>query len=805
MKIPLSWLKDYVNINIGERLDIKQFADIMTQSGSKVEAIEHLGREITNVVVGRIDKILPHPNADKLVITQIDIGEAEHKQIVTGATNLTEGDYIPVALHGAQLAGGSVIKKGKIRGEASDGMLCSIEELGYTRADYPEAPEDGIYIFGEPQPLGADARPILGLLDTVLEFELTSNRPDCYSVIGLAREAAAALNYELRITNYELRPVEGTAAAADAAISVEVRDSLLCPRYIGRVVRNVRIGTSPQWMRRRLIAAGLRPVNNIVDITNYVMLEYGQPMHAFDIRAVDGRIVVRTASDGEKIITLDGAERVLDGQMLVIADENKAIGIAGVMGGEGSKINDDTTTILLESANFCGDNIRQTSKKLGLRTDSSSRYEKGLDPNLAEICINRACQLIAELGAGEIAGEMTDVYPTPLLPHKVPFATEQINNLLGLNLTCQEIDDILARLDITVADDHAIIPTYRNDIQIWQDLAEEVGRLYGYDNIPTVVAASSNVGKPSHAQIMEDKLTEIAIALGYSQTLTYAFESPKVFDKLLMPEGSILRNAVRITNPLGEDTGIMRTTMLNSILTSLSTNYAKRNDEVMLFEIANVYRPKPAVDNTSELPTEGRNLVMGYYGNKGFFHLKGALEAIAAAFGVPMNGFRAVDTLPFFHPGQCGRLFANIDGNEVALATCGRIHPTVTANYDIGKPAYVLAIYLEQFFAVAQIDKSYTPMPRFPEVYRDIALVVPKGVTNGELTAAINAGGDKYLKHVGLFDVYEGANLPDGTKSLAYNLAFQAVDRTLTDEEITKAMSKILRTLETDFDAKLRG
>ncbi|MCL2375784.1 MAG: phenylalanine--tRNA ligase subunit beta [Defluviitaleaceae bacterium] len=792
MKVPISWLKDYVEISC----DTATLADKMTMSGSKVEAIEHLGADITGVVVGKIAKIAPHPNADKLVITTVDVGVTEPVQIVTGATNLTEGDYIPVALHGANLADGLKIKKGKIRGEVSEGMLCSIEEMGSTRADYPEAPEDGIYIFAEPQPLGADARPILGLLDDVLEFEITSNRPDCFSVIGLAREASATLNVELGMMNYELKE-EGSGVARHL-IDVEIANAELCPRYIARIVQNVKIGPSPQWLRRRLIACGLRPVNNIVDITNYVMLEYGQPMHAFDIGAIEGHIIVRNAEEGEKITTLDGEERTLDADMLVIADTKKAVGIAGVMGGEFSKITDDTTTILFESANFSGPNIRQTAKRLGVRTDSSAKYEKGLDPNLALLCVNRACALVEELACGDVVPEMVDRYPNPRTKGEVPFTTEQINTHLGLNLTCAEMDDIFARLGITVENNVATVPTYRHDLQIWQDLSEEVARLYGYDNIPTVVASSSNVGKKSDTQMMEDALVDIMVTQGYCQALTYAFESPKVFDKLQFEADSPLRNAVRITNPLGEDTSIMRTTMLNSMLTSLGANYAKRNNEAALFELAKIYHP---VESPTDLPDEKKILMIGYYGDAGFFHVKGLVEAVAERFGIAQQHFAAEKSLPFFHPGRCGQLFAN----EELLATFGQVHPAVAEAYEIGREAYLAYFYVDTLFAHANMAITYAPLARYPEISRDIAIVVENRIINGDLMAIIKKNGGKYLRSLTLFDVYEGKNVPEDTKSMAYSLVFRADDRTLTDEEIAKTMTKIVTALQDAYGAQLRG
>ena len=787
MKIPISWLKDYVDIDC----DVKTLAAKMTMSGSKVEVIEHLGEDITGVVVGRIVKIWPHPNADKLVVTSINIGGENHVQIVTGATNIAEGDYVPVALHGANLANGLKIKKGKIRGELSDGMLCSIEELGYSCAEYPEASEDGIYIFQAEQTLGTDARIALGMLDDVIEFEITSNRADCYSVVGLAREAAATLDMPLRLD--DLSQTEN----ADSPMEVEIKNTELCPRYIAKVVKNVKIGSSPQWLRRRLIAAGLRPLNNIVDITNYVMLEYGQPMHAFDIGAIEGHIVVRNAIDGEKITSLDGEERLLDASMLVIADTVKAVGIAGVMGGEFSKINDDTTTILFESANFSGPNIRQTAKKLGLRTDSSAKYEKGLDSNLSLVAINRACQLVTELCCGDVVPGKTDVYPNPRFPHKITFDHMRINALLGTNISSDDTSKLLQRVGIDVQNSEAVVPTWRSDVQIWEDLAEEVARLYGYDNIPTAIASSSNVGGKNDKQIFEQQVADIAISLGFSQALTYAFESPKSFDALKISSDSPLRNAVCIKNPLGEDTSVMRTLMLNSMLASLATNYAKRNEAAALFEIAKVYRPT----KEGGLPYEAPHLAMGYYGNHDFFHIKGAMEAIAESFGVPHDGFKADSSIPFFHPGRCGRLY--VDGEPIA--TCGQIHPSVAESYEIGRPVYILVFYLDKLFPHVVKETVFKPLPRFPEAHRDIAVVVNEKVTHGEIAACIRASGGKYLKNISLFDVYRGKNLADGTKSIAYSLAFRTDDRTLTDEEVTKAVTKILAALEIEFDAKLRG
>ncbi|MCL2350818.1 MAG: phenylalanine--tRNA ligase subunit beta, partial [Defluviitaleaceae bacterium] len=677
MKLPISWLKEYIDIDLNTPKHLADFAERMTMSGSKVEKIHHLGQEITNVIVGRIEQILPHPNADKLVVTQINIGADELLQIVTGATNIKEGDYIPVAVHGAQLAGDLKIKKGKIRGEASNGMLCSIEELGYTRAEYPEAPEDGIYIFDEPKPLGADARSILGLLENVIEFEITTNRPDCFSVIGMVREAIAVESGEWRVESGECKKTLNSQLSTLNSIDVEIQNPALCSRYIGRIVENIKVEPSPQWMRSRLMACGIRPINNIVDITNYVMLEYGQPMHAFDIRSVGGgKIIVRNAAQGEKITTLDGTERVLDADVLVIADADKPIGIAGIMGGEFSKIMDDTTTILFESANFNGTHIRQSSKKLGMRTDSSGRYEKGLDPNLALTCINRALELIEQLGYGDVVPGMVDCYPAPRAPRQLNFDPAKIAGLIGIDIDLKSISNILKSLEIEVNGTTATIPTFRYDIEIWEDLAEEVARIYGYDKIPTVVASSSNVGRKTTAQNMDDALVNTMVSLGYSQILTYAFESPKVFDKLLIPEDSPLRDVVRILNPLGEDTSIMRTSALNGLLTSLSTNFNRRNQSARLFEMIKTYHPNK--EDRGQLPTETEYLVIGGYGNMDFYGIKGVVETIYAAFGHADASCTSAnaDELPFMHPGRTAT-FDNAD-------FCGQLHPQVLENYEIG-------------------------------------------------------------------------------------------------------------------------
>ena len=792
MKIPVSWLEEH----IGKIEDLHEFCEAMTMSGSKVEKVHLVGHEITGVVTGRVMEILPHPDADKLVVTRVDVGESEPKQIVTGATNLKVGDYIPVALHGASLADGLKIKKGKIRGQASDGMLVSVEELGYTRSDFPEAPEDGIYVFDKPQELGADARKILGILDEVIEFELTTNRPDCFSVMGLVREARVTLG----LSPGTVPKCVGQSPVSPLPIKVEIANSDLCPRYIAAVVENVKIEPSPQWMRTRLLASGLRPVNNIVDITNYVMLEYGQPMHAFDIRAIEGgKIVVRNALKDEKIVTLDGDERVLDEDMLVIADAARAVGIAGIKGGEFSKILDDTTTILFESANFYGTNIRVSSKKLGLRTDSSGKYEKGLDPSLALTCINRALELVRELGCGDVVPGLVDCYPNPRVERTLEFCPDRIAKHLGIDIDLASITKILDGLGISVNGTVATIPTFRSDITIWQDLSEEVARIYGYDNIPTVVASSSNVGVKTPDQMMNDAIIDTMVAAGYSQALTYAFESPKTFDKLLFCADSPVRDTVRILNPLGEDTSIMRTTPLNSILTPLSTNHARRNPKARLFELVKVYWPKGA----GELPTEKEILIVGGYGKMDFYDIKGVLEIIAQTFGIKERvSFAPIGDLPYMHPGQTARL--DIEGEEHYLAICGQIHPQVARNYELDT-AYIAMLDIEMLRENANLTGTFTALPRHPHISRDIALVVKNSILHGELHTAIKAAGGKLLKDITLFDIYQGDSLPNGHKSMAYNLTFRADDRNLCDEDASKAVEKILTAVKTKFDAVLRS
>ncbi|MBR1443633.1 MAG: phenylalanine--tRNA ligase subunit beta, partial [Firmicutes bacterium] len=675
MNLPFNWLKEYVDLDC----DVKTFMDEITLSGSKVESVENKGDAISGVVVGKVLSIEKHPDADKLVITKIDIGEGEPLQIVTGASNLNEGDIVPVAVVGASVYHGSElvkIKKGKLRGIESNGMLCSIEELGFTRHDYPEAPEHGIYVFKEEQKLGADVKPILEIDDNVIEFEITSNRPDCFSIIGLAREAAATFRKPLKYPEISVK--ETADGDINEMISVEIKNPQLCPRYIARAVKNVKIAPSPQWLRHRLTAAGVRPINNIVDITNYVMLELGQPMHAFDIDTIDGRkIIVRNAEKGEKITTLDGVERQLDESMLVISDCNKAVAIAGVMGGENSMISENATAILFESANFNGSNVRITAKKVGLRSDASAKYEKNIDPNLAYEAVNRAAQLVEMLGCGEVVKGMVDCYPNKREKITLDYTPEWINSLLGTNISSDEMIKIFKLIEVEADGNKAVIPTFRPDLVSQADLAEEIGRLYGYDKIETTLSSGTpTVGKKSRSQVIDDVIVNTMISLGISESKNFSFESPKVFDKLGIDKNDKMRKTVVISNPLGEDFSIMRTTTLNGMLTSLSTNFNRRNPEASLFELGKVYIPKSVP--MTELPDEKSMLTVGIYGKCDFFDIKGIIEELTDVLGISdKTEYERNTEIAFMHPGRC----ASVKLNGVYIGFIGQVHPDIAKNY----------------------------------------------------------------------------------------------------------------------------
>lgn len=798
MNTSLSWIKAYVpDLNV----TAQEYTDAMTLSGTKVEGYEKLDADLDKIVIGQIDKIEKHPDADKLIICQVNVG-AETVQIVTGAPNVKEGDKVPVVLDGGRVAGGHEpgsrveggvkIKKGKLRGVESCGMMCSIEELGSNRDMYPESPESGIYIFPEDVKVGESAVKALGLDDVVVEYEVTSNRVDCFSVIGIAREAAATFRKSF------VPPVvteTGNGEDVNDYIKVSVKDTDLCPRYCARVVKNIKVGPSPKWMQRRLASVGIRPINNLVDITNYVMEEYGQPMHAYDLDTIAGHeIIVRRAGKEEKFVTLDGQERQMDDSVLMICDGEKSVGIAGIMGGENSMITDDVQTMLFEAACFDGTNIRKSSKKVGLRTDASGKFEKGLDPNNAEAAINRACQLVEELGAGEVVGGIVDVYGKKKEPVRVPFDAEKINALLGTDISREEMLSYFKMIDLEYDEEtnEVIAPTFRHDLFRVADLAEEVARFYGYDNIPTTLpAGEATAGKLSFKLRIEEIARDIAEFCGFSQGMSYSFESPKVFDKLLIPADSPLRNTVEIMNPLGEDYSIMRTTSLNGMLTSLATNYNRRNKNVRLYELGNIYLPKALP--LTELPEERMQFTLGMYGEGDFFSMKGVVEEFFDKAG--LRGKETYDPdagKPYLHPGRQ----ANIIYKGKTVGYLGEVHPEVADSYGIGTRAYVAVIDMPYIVEMATFDRKYAGIARFPAVNRDISMVVPKGILAGQIEEVIEKKGGAYLESYALFDLYEGSQIKEGFKSIAYSIVFRAKDKTLSDTEVTEAMERILKALE---------
>lgn len=805
MNTPLSWIKAYVpDLECTDQ----EYMDAMTLSGTKCEGFERLDADLDKIVVGQIEKIEKHPDADKLVICQVNIG-TETTQIVTGATNVKEGLKVPVVLDGGRVAGGHdgkktpggiKIKKGKLRGVESNGMMCSIEELGSTTEFYPEAPENGIYIFDDSVEVGVDAVEVLGLHDTVFEYEITSNRVDCYSVLGIAREAAAT--FRKPFVAPEVKAV-GTTGDVNDYIKVEVKDAELCPRYCAKVVKNVKIAPSPEWMQRRLSACGIRPINNLVDITNYVMEEFGQPMHAYDLSTIKGnKIVVRRAEDGEKFTTLDGQERTLDRDMLMICDEEKAIGLAGIMGGENSMITDDVQDMLFEAACFDGTNIRLSSKRVGLRTDASGKFEKGLDPNNAEAAINRACQLIEELGAGEVVEGMVDFYPEKKEEHQIKFDPDYVNNLIGFDLTEEEMISYFPALELEYDKETKMItvPTFRQDLIGMCDIAEEITRFYGYDKIPTTLpSGEATSGKLSEKLRIDELARSVALYCGFSQGMTYSFESPKVFDKLLLPEDSELRKTVTISNPLGEDFSVMRTTSLNGMLTSLATNYNRRNKDVRLFEMGNIYIPKALP--VTDLPDERMQFTLGFYGDGDFFTMKGVVEEFLGQVGIDKDiSYDAKAGKTFLHPGRQ----ANVVYNGTVIGYLGEVHPTVCENYNMKTRAYVAVIDMPYIYEMANFDKKYEGIAKFPAVSRDISMVVPKEILVGDIEAVIKQRGGKILESYSLFDIYEGDQIEKGFKSVAYNIVFRAKDRTLEENDIAGAMKKILNGLER-LGIQLRG
>ena len=797
MNTSLSWIKMFV-----PDLDVtaQEYTDAMTLSGTKVEGYEKLDADLENIVIGQIEKIEKHPDADKLIICQVNVGN-EVTQIVTGAPNVKEGDKVPVVLPGGRVAGGHdgkktpggvEIKAGKLRGVESFGMMCSIEELGSTREMYPEAPEYGIYIFPEDAVVGESAIHALGLDDVIFEYEITSNRVDCYSVLGIAREAAATFNKKF------VPPVvkaTGNDEKAEDYIKVTVEDTDLCPRYCARVVKNVKIGPSPKWMQRCLAANGIRPINNLVDITNYVMEEFGQPMHAYDLDTIANReIVVRRAGKDEKFVTLDGQERRMDENVLMICDGEKAVGIAGIMGGENSMITDQVKTVLFEAACFDGTNIRLSSKRIGLRTDASGKFEKGLDPNNAQAAIDRACQLMEELGAGEVVGGMVDVYTTTKEPVRVPFEPEKINSLLGTDISREQMLEYLSRVELAYdAETNEIVaPTFRHDIFRTADIAEEVARFYGYDNIPTTLpSGEATTGKLPFKLRIEEVARDVAEYCGFSQGYCYSFESPKVFDKLQIPADDPQRNAIVISNPLGEDFSIMRTISLNGMLTSLATNYNRRNKNVRLYELGNIYIPKTLP--LTELPEERMMFTLGMYGDGDFFDMKGVIEEFFDQVGMHKKvEYDPKAGKPFLHPGR--QALIRYEGDTIGYL--GEVHPAVADTYGIGTRAYVAVLDILNVVKHATFDRKYEGIAKYPAVNRDISMVVPKNILVGEIEHMIAQRGGKILEHYELFDIYEGSQIQAGFKSVAYSITFRSKDKTLEESEVSAAMKKILNGLE---------
>ena len=798
MNTTLSWIKAYVpELSCTDQ----EYCDAMTMSGTKVESYERLDRNLEKIVVGQIEKIEKHPDADKLIVCQVNIG-AETIQIVTGAPNVKEGDKVPVVLDGGKVAGGHdggplpeegiSIKAGKLRGVPSNGMMCSIEELGSSRDMYPEAPENGIYIFSDDVEVGSDAIDALGLRDTVFEYEITNNRIDCFSILGIAREAAVTFHkpFVPPVVN-----VHENGENVNDYIKVEVKDPDLCPRYCARVCTNIKIAPSPKWMQRRLAASGIRPINNLVDITNYVMEEYGQPMHAYDLSTIaGGQIIVRRAKDGDEFQTLDGQMRKLDSEVLMICDAEKEVGIAGIMGGENSKITDDVKTVLFEAACFNGTNIRKSAKRIGLRTDASGKFEKGLDPNNSVEAINRACQLIQELGCGDVAGGIVDVCAPLKERVRIAFEPERINALLGTQIPEAEMLDYFKQLEFDYDADkkELIIPTFRQDIEGFADVAEEVARFHGYDKIPTTLpSGEATTGKLSFKLRIEEKARDIAEYCGFSQGMCYSFESPKVFDKLLLDQDDVLRKAVTIANPLGEDFSVMRTISLNGILTSLATNYNRRNKDVKLYELGNVYLPESVPVTT--LPEERMQFTLGFYGDGDFYTMKGVIEEFLESIG--MKDKKEYDPKAgknFLHPGRQ----ANIIYGGKVLGYLGEVHPEVLDNYGIGTKAYVAVLDMPEIIPFATFDRKYEGIAKYPAVTRDISMVVPREILVGQIEAVIAQRGGKILESYALFDIYEGSQIKAGFKSVAYTLTFRAKDRTLEDADVSAAMKKILNGLQ---------
>ncbi len=792
MKFPVKWLKDYVDINVSP----KELADALTLSGSKVEELIVKGDEITNVVTGKIIKIEPHPDAEKLVICQVDINAEDLIQIVTAATNMKEQDIIPVALHGSTLHGGLKIKKGKLRGAVSNGMFCSEEELGIAG----DEPVHGLMILSPDTPIGVDIKRVVDMESAIIDFEITSNRADCFSIIGMSREIAATLGTTYRMPRVEYRTT--CSENIENSYKVKIKDEL-CRRYLVKGIKNIKIAPSPQWMQDRLLEADVRPINNIVDITNFVMLETGQPMHAFDARDIKSNtIVVERALDGEKFTTLDEVERSLDSSMLCIKDGETTIGLAGVMGGLNSEVKDDTSMIILEVANFNGVNIRNTSKKLGLRTEASGKFEKDLDPNLVDLAMARTCALIEELDCGEIMAGVIDVYEEPRISHTLEVDSKWINRFLGSNISKEDMKKYLDNLDLkTIINGENLIiecPTFRSDLNIKEDIAEEVARIHGYNNFISTIpnCDAVKVGK-SEKQKLEDVVIRALIGSGINQSISYSFVSNKIFDKLLIPQDSSLRNVIEIKNPLGEDYKVMRTTTLASMMECLGRNYAKSNEVAMLFEMGRVYIKN---EDDTKLPEERNILTIGMYGAGDYLELKGVVENVLENLGIQGASFKRESENSSFHPGKTASLYLR---NQYA-GVLGEIHPDVAENYGIDVRCFIAELNLDFLMECAKVDRRYKHLPKFPAVTRDIAIIVDDSILVQEIEDTIKKQGAGILESVKLFDIYNGSQIPEGKKSVAYSIVYRHLDKTLTDNEVSKVHDKILRSLEHKLGAELR-
>ena len=794
MKLNRKWInEEFVDLS---SVSDKEFVEKLTIFGQKVETYEPMDKEIKNVVVGKVVSIVRHENSDHMWICQVDVGQDEPVQIVTGAQNVHQGDLVPAALHNSWLPGGIHITKGKLRGEKSNGMLCSLKELGLTLGDFPYAIEDGIWIIQEDCQPGDDINKVIGNDDTVVDFEITNNRPDCYSIMGLAREAAAAFGKPMR--HHEPVVKGSDAGSMYDKLDVEVEAENLCNRYTARMVANVKIGPSPKWMRQRLRANGVRPINNIVDITNYVMLEYGQPMHAFDYRYVgSGKIVVRESREGETLTTLDGNVRNLKPGMLVIADEEKPIGLAGIMGGENSEILPDTTTVVFESANFDGTSIRQTALALGMRTESSGKFEKNLDPMMTVPAVQQACELVELLSCGDVMDGMVDILNYVPTPKTLELEPEKINALLGTNIPREDMVKYLNLLEIPVEGNTIHVPSWRPDLNLMADIAEEVGRSYGYNEIPITAFKNATQGGYSPEMLLETKAGAACRAVGFSEIITYSFVSPSIFDQIRLGADSPLRNTLKIQNPLGEDTSVMRTTALPSMLDILARNFANHNKAAKLYELAKVYLPVEG----QVLPQEPKYLMLGTYGaGEDFFSLKGELDAVLEALRLPAAQYTADTANPSYHPGRCARI--TIGGEDVGCM--GQIHPLVAGNYGMDCEVYCAEIRFDKLLALQLPEATYVPLPKYPAVTRDLAILCREEVTVGEAEAVISQAAGKLLRNIRLFDVYRGTGVPEGKKSLAFSLELRADDRTLTDTDSETVTKNVLDALENQLGAVLR-